>query len=62
LAILAKDFIENLLVKETSERMTASEALEHPWIADIYHQVSQISSSKYIYLYFQSEKERDGEK
>eukprot|EP01130_Rhizamoeba_saxonica_P000005 TRINITY_DN0_c2_g1_i2.p1 TRINITY_DN0_c2_g1~~TRINITY_DN0_c2_g1_i2.p1 ORF type:complete len:266 (+),score=80.95 TRINITY_DN0_c2_g1_i2:428-1225(+) len=28
----AKDFIEHLLVKEPSERFTAEESLEHPWL------------------------------
>ncbi|XP_058260737.1 death-associated protein kinase 2 isoform X2 [Hemibagrus wyckioides] len=29
---MAKDFIQKLLVKEQSERMTAEECLTHPWI------------------------------
>lgn len=29
---LAKDFIDKLLVLETNERMTAAQALTHPWL------------------------------
>lgn len=28
---LAKDFIQHLLVKDPKERLTATEAMEHPW-------------------------------
>mmetsp|Transcript_28106 Transcript_28106/g.27915 ORF Transcript_28106/g.27915 Transcript_28106/m.27915 type:complete len:95 (+) Transcript_28106:160-444(+) len=30
----AKDFIEKLLIKDPSKRMTAEESLEHPWLSD----------------------------
>ena len=29
-----KDFIKKLLVKNPKDRMTANEALKHPWITD----------------------------
>jgi len=29
---LAKDFISKLIVKEPNERLTAEEAMEHPWL------------------------------
>ncbi len=32
-----KDFVKNLLVLEESKRMTVTQALEHPWIANKYH-------------------------
>ncbi|KAF8819886.1 calcium-dependent protein kinase CDPK4A [Cardiosporidium cionae] len=32
ISILAQDFIEKLLNRDTAHRMTAKEALEHPWI------------------------------
>ncbi|TSO05467.1 Death-associated protein kinase 2 [Bagarius yarrelli] len=37
---MAKDFIQKLLVKEQSERMTAEECLVHPWIKMSYNMVS----------------------
>lgn len=32
---LAKDFIRGLLVKEGRKRLTAKQALRHPWLAEL---------------------------
>ncbi|KAM7372754.1 hypothetical protein PAMP_007652 [Pampus punctatissimus] len=43
---MAKDFIQNLLVKNPSDRMTAEECLLHPWIKPItYKQVANRNRS-----------------
>ena len=42
---LAKDFIDKLLVLETNERMTAAQALTHPWL------VSKTAGSSNINLH-----------
>eukprot|EP00612_Vaucheria_litorea_P008177 CAMPEP_0171473434 /NCGR_PEP_ID=MMETSP0946-20130122/1838_1 /TAXON_ID=109269 /ORGANISM="Vaucheria litorea, Strain CCMP2940" /LENGTH=499 /DNA_ID=CAMNT_0012003195 /DNA_START=12 /DNA_END=1511 /DNA_ORIENTATION=- len=40
-----KDFMKKLLEKDLSKRMTASEALEHPWLIPVKSEISPISAN-----------------
>uniref|UniRef100_A0A6I8N8L6 Myosin light chain kinase 2, skeletal/cardiac muscle n=1 Tax=Ornithorhynchus anatinus TaxID=9258 RepID=A0A6I8N8L6_ORNAN len=52
----AKDFVSHLIVKDQSERMTAAQCLEHPWLNDLAEKArrcnrrlkSQILLKKYV--------------
>jgi len=39
----AKDFIRSLLVKEGRKRLTAKQALRHPWLADVHQRTKELS-------------------
>lgn len=43
----AKNFIEKLLVKKPNERLTAAQALQHPWINVIYSLQSITNTSMF---------------
>lgn len=42
----AKDFIQSLLVKEGRKRLTAKQALRHPWLADLLQRNTELSVTK----------------
>lgn len=42
----AKDFIRSLLVKEGRKRLTAKQALRHPWLADLLQRNTELSVTK----------------
>lgn len=42
----AKDFIRALLVKEGRKRLTAKQALRHPWLADVHQRTKELSVTK----------------
>lgn len=39
---IAQDFLQCLLVKDQDERISAAQALQHPWVRDIGHKVEEI--------------------
>uniref|UniRef100_A0A1A8IT59 non-specific serine/threonine protein kinase n=1 Tax=Nothobranchius kuhntae TaxID=321403 RepID=A0A1A8IT59_NOTKU len=49
---MAKDFVTKLLVKNPSERMTAEDCLQHPWIKVTPQSPSDISSDLFGSVYF----------
>lgn len=42
----AKDFIRSLLVKEGRKRLTAKQALRHPWLAAAVQETKELSETK----------------
>jgi serine/threonine protein kinase len=47
---MAKDFIKHLLVKSPKERLSAEQALQHPWLED--GNASEKKLKKVFYLIF----------
>eukprot|EP00300_Choanocystis_sp_HF-7_P003786 c12889_g2_i2.p1 GENE.c12889_g2_i2~~c12889_g2_i2.p1 ORF type:complete len:128 (-),score=35.43 c12889_g2_i2:19-402(-) len=56
----AKDFLKRLLVKSTVTRMTAVEALAHPWLKDVANNVELSKAKSNLVAYQVTRKFRKG--